>query len=255
MFNIDKVKNYFDCDLCHKLLTDPVTTTCGYNVCKKHLHMSFLKNPSKEKSFLKCELCHDDHFVPANGFTINRRLQSGLEIKLNTLKLTLPVYDECKLEILKAKTYVDEIELKEANSEYYIYELFENIKREVDLRREKLKLDIDTYSDQLIETIESTQSSYIGSAKEANHMTIKIEKTKKELDLLIKRFDSFDISETKFEGIKQSLITLKEDLKNVMEGYNDSLTGNKKYSFEFNEQMSIKNIFGTLESTRWVKTY
>ena len=40
-----------------------------------------------------------------------------------------------------------------------------------------------------------------------------------------------------------------------MEGYNDSLTGNKKYSFEFNEQMSIKNIFGTLESTRWVKTY
>ena len=47
MYKVDKIKNFFDCDLCHELLVDPISIPCGNNVCKIHLD-NLLKKISKE---------------------------------------------------------------------------------------------------------------------------------------------------------------------------------------------------------------
>ena len=74
-------------------------------------------------------------------------MQDGLEIQLNALKL-VPAYDECKVEIQKANENVDKIESLMRNSESYVYEYFEDIKRQVDIRRKDLKGKIDKYTEE-----------------------------------------------------------------------------------------------------------
>ncbi len=94
MFKVDKIKNFFDCDLCHQVLVDPITIECGNNVCKGHLD-KLLENVSRETSFFRCEICQEEHSIPKSGFKVNKGLQNGLEIQFNTLKLT-PIFDDKK---------------------------------------------------------------------------------------------------------------------------------------------------------------
>jgi hypothetical protein len=148
MYKIDEIKNFFDCDFCHKVLVDPISIPCGNNLCKDHLD-KLLKNISKGKNIFRCEICQEEHFIPKDGFKVDKRLQRGLEIQLNTLKLT-PIFEECKAVIKKGHESVAEIETLKKNSEGYIYDYFEEIKRQVDIRREDLKMKIDKYSDEVI---------------------------------------------------------------------------------------------------------
>ena len=69
------------------------------------------------------------------------------------------VYEECKKKINEAKYQIQKIEILEKDPENYVFEYFEELKRQVDLRREELKLRLDECSDQIIESIESTKEN------------------------------------------------------------------------------------------------
>jgi len=250
MYKVDEIKNFFDCDSCHQVLVDPISFPCGSNVCKSHLD-KLLKNVSKEKSFFRCEICKEEHFIPISGLKVDKRLQRGLEIQFNTLKLT-PIFDECKAVIKKANERVAEIETLEKSSEGYIYEYFEDIKRQGDIRREDLKMKIDKYSDEVIQSIEGTQLNYIKISKQVNQISTDIEQSKKELEDYVKRFDTFDIDEKKFEAIKQGVVCVDGKFDKIILDYNNVLIGNKEYSFRFNE-IPIADIFGRLYDASYVR--
>ncbi len=245
MYKVDKIKNLFDCDLCHKVLVDPISIPCGNNVCKSHLD-KLLINVSKDKTFFTCELCKEEHSIPKNGFLVNKRMQSGLEIQFNTLKLT-PVFDECKQEIKKANENLEKVKTLEKNSESFIYEYFADIKRQVDIRREDLKVKIDKYSDEVIQSIEDTQVNYIKLSKQVNQISTDIEQSKKELDDFTKRFDTFEINDKKFKAIKQGVVAVNQTFDKIIIDYNNSLVGNKEYSFAFMER-PISEIFGYFDA-------
>jgi len=174
-------------------------------------------------------------------------LQRGLEIQLNTLKLT-PIFEECKAVIKKGHESVAEIEALEKNSQGYIYEYFEDIKRQVDIRREDLKMKIDKYSDEVIQSIEGTQVNYIKISKQVTQISTNIEQSKKELDDYLKRFDTFDINDKKFEAIKEGVGWLNRKFYKIIRDYNNALIGNKSYSFIFDEK-PIANIFGRFDES------
>ena len=246
MYKIDKIKHLFDCDLCHELLVDPITLVCGNNACKKHIDMP------KETTSFKCGICHDEHLIPKRGFALNKRMQDGLEIQLNALKL-VPAYDECKVEIQKANENVDKIESLRKNSEIYIYEYFEDIKRQVDIRRENLKNQIDKYSDEVIQLIEKSQLNYIQLSKEANVITANIDEYKESLDYFIYQFDTLDINDKKFENIKISISVLNNNFKDIISNYQKSLLSNNEYSFNINE-MPIQSVFGSFKNLKEIKS-
>jgi len=250
MFKIDEIKNFFDCDLCHQVLVDPVSIPCGSNLCMDHLD-KLLRNVSTEKNIFQCEICQEEHFIPKSGFNINKRLQRGLEIQFNTLKLT-PIFDQCKTAIKKAHEKVAEIETLERNSEGYIYEYFEDIKRQVDIRREDLKMKIDKYSDEVIQSIAGTQVNYIKISQQVNQISTNIEQSKKELDEYVKKFDTFDIDEKKFEDIKQRVVGVTGKFDKIIPQYNNALIGNKEYSFKYGE-ISIADVFGSFNDSNYVR--
>ena len=169
MYKVNEVKAFFDCDLCNKLLVDPVVMACGNFICKMHLN-KLITNAQNAKSTFICEICKEEHLIPKKGFMVNNRLQKQLRLELNALKMS-PVFDECMKEIDDAKENVDKIEFLEKNAENYIYDYFEDVKRQVDIRREDLKFKIDKYSDELIKSVELNQTNLIKLSKESNQLT------------------------------------------------------------------------------------
>ena len=237
MYKIEKIRNFLDCDICNKLLIDPVLTLCGFTVCKSHVD-------EYEESF-QCDLCQSKHTVPKEGFISSRRLQDALSIQLNTLELT-PVYDECKKVIGEAQKDVAQIESIDKDPENYIYEYFEDIKRKVDLRREYLKERIDKYSDETIESINIAQSNCQKLAKDVSKLSKDFDDSKMKLDEQIKQFDTFKISEQKFQEIKENVTDLKNKFNEMLTEFKSSLINDKVYNFRF-EEVQVSSVFGNLE--------
>ena len=67
---------------------------------------------------------------------------------------------------------------------------------------------IDKYSDEVIQSIEGTQANFIKISKQVNQISTEIKQSEKELDAYVKRFDTFDIDDKKFEAIKQGVVRL-----------------------------------------------
>jgi hypothetical protein len=241
MYKVEQLKSFLDCEQCNKLLVDPVVMACGKIICKTHLD-KLLTHESKEKNAFICEICQEEHFIPKNGFVVPDKLQNLLDIELNKLAPS-PMFEECRKEIENAKENVVEIGLLEKNAENYIYDYFEDIKRQVDIRREDLKFRIDTYSDQIIKSVEMDQMNLIKLSKEANQLTTNIEKSRKDLNELIAQFDNLELNDKKFEDIKASVAVVNQEFHKILAEYQDSLIGNKKYTFEFKE-LPIEDIFG-----------
>ena len=249
MFKIDQVKNLFDCEQCNQLLVEPVTLPCGYSVCKRHLD-ELLENTPKDMNKFDCQLCEEKHYIPENGFFVNKRIQNGLNIKLNSLKLN-SVYDKCKREITDAKNNIQKLENLQKYPENYIFEYFEELKRQVDLRREELKLKLDNCSDEIIQSIEITKEDCIKLSKETKRYSTEIQQSNEKLTKLIDRFDTFDIDEKKFEEIRQSLSILNGGLTRTLIEYKDSMIGEKEYPFEFQE-IDVKGLFGCFKEVEKV---
>jgi uncharacterized protein YpuA (DUF1002 family) len=148
-------------------------------------------------------------------------------------------------EIEKAKGQLTKVEQFKQNAEMYLYEYFEDIKRQVDIRREDLKLKIDIYSDELIKSIEKSQLNSLKLTLEANQISENIEKSKKDLDELILQFETLEFNDKEFEKIKTSVEVFNEKFDKTLAEYKDSLIGKKKYTFDFKE-MTIEDIFGRL---------
>jgi len=241
MFKVDQIKNLFDCELCNQLLVDPVALPCGYSVCKRHLD-ALLKNTPKQINDFECELCGEKHYIPKKVFSVNKRIQKGLDIQFNTLKLN-PVYEECKKEIVNAKNNIEEIETLEKDPENFILKYFEDLKRQVDQRRENLKMKLDNCSDEIILSIGSAMENCIKLSKESKRLSTEIEHSNQELTHLIDRFDTFEINDKKFKAIKQSLIIRNGGLIGTLSEYKYSIINFTEYKFDFQE-IHIKNLFG-----------
>ena len=183
-------------------------------------------------------------------FEANNHLQDVLGLERFTPISNLEqssISEDCQKEIDEAKEKMRKVEEMEKSSEIYIFDYFEEIKRKVDLRREDLKFRIDTYSDEIIKSLEANQHNCIQLSKQINQTTANIEKSQKELNELSVEFDTlkFVVRTKKFEEMKKSVTVLNKELHWIVDRYQNSLVGNKTFSFQF-ENPPVEDIFGRL---------
>ncbi len=176
MFKVEKIKNSLDCDVCKKLLVDPMVMSCGKFFCKSHLTQLIINNKFNRKNTFICGICQEEH-IPKNGFKINDRLQELLELRLNEIKPSA-MFEECKKELENAKENEVKIELLKKNAEKYIYDYFEDIKKQVVIRRDDLKSKIDNYSNEIIKSVKLNQKNYTKLSKKINQITKNINKSR-----------------------------------------------------------------------------
>lgn len=238
LLRVEQLKYLFDCKQCLQLLQNPVTLQCGVTVCEKHLHEITENN---------CPFCNRLHPIPDGGYRLNEQLKAMLDIELFSIKFSNKFY-ACKDSIKETGQSYKNIEQIRKDPANYIYDYFEEIKRQVDMRREDLKLQIDTYSIGMIKTLNEAQEQYKIVAHEANHLTANIELADMEFKNLVHKFDSFEIDDQKYDVIMKNLDSLRSNLDSMFKQYKSSLVGNKSYKFNFNK-ISIEDIFGSICST------
>lgn len=92
-----------------------------------------------------CELCEEENLIPENGFQNHKRVKIVSDDYILSLESEIEEIKKIVLEIESSCHLIHSV---------FLYKYFENIKRRVDLRREKFKDKIDQYSDELIKKIE-----------------------------------------------------------------------------------------------------
>ena len=77
----------------------------------------------------------------------------------------------------------------------------------------------------MIQSIELSKANYIKISQQVNKMSTNIEQSKKELEDYVKKFDTFDIDEKKFEDIKQRVVGVNKKFDKIIIDYNNALIG------------------------------
>jgi len=176
---------------------------------------------------------------------LETRFDCALDIKLNEFKIGNEAFDECKTTLEEADKSFADLESFANNSEVHIYDYFEEVKRQVDLRRETLKQKIDLYSNEIIHSIEATKIDIIKLAQEVNQLAEYVENSNRELEKFTEVFDTFEIEIEKYKRLKSNLVLLKNKKIEMLEDYRENTLGYKKYSFEFRD-MPIEDVFGQI---------
>lgn len=116
------------------------------------------------------------------------------------------------------------------DAEGYIYEYFEDIKRQVDLRKEELNLNIETHASEIIQSVETAKAKCLKQYKDVdfNPHGIDIEYNKRMLDYWIEEFDSFLIIDRYEEIYLLEFCCLSQTM---LDKYKNSITGDGMYSF------------------------
>jgi hypothetical protein len=88
-------------------------------------------------------------------------------------------------------------------------------------------------------------------SKEIEKITHNIDKSKKELNELIMKFDTLKFDDEKFKGIKTTVSVLNHEFKKVITDVQFSLLGNNEFVFQFKE-LPIEDIFGRFNEVNFL---
>lgn len=219
----------FKCSVCSQFMIDPVTLPCGQNVCQSHSNLI--------RGFSFFCICNNYHLW---FFTPNKTQKSELA---NVLKL------DPQFAINEALKTIHKIESQDP--EFFVYEYFEDVKRQVDLRRELLKNETDEHSNELIESIASKQSECMEMAKRRGPASQNFDGTVKEaLKELIEKVQTVTVKADEFERVNRQILELKFQCDKLLEEYHREIT-KERYTLQPTD-LKIADVFGTMEKRRVV---
>ena len=125
------------CTKCFEQLKNPVVLPCGNAICDKHQHEVRDDNKS-----IYCSVCDLHHDIPNGGFVRNLALEKLIERNIKCIDLG----DEYRSAYEKLEDFSDLFERFEKlknDPDDKIYSKINELKSEIDLRREELKNKID----------------------------------------------------------------------------------------------------------------
>ena len=173
-----------------------------------------------------------------------------------------PLVDECKVHIERAKLVIGQMESLKNGRDMFIYDYFEEIKRQVDLRRETLKHEIDEYSDKILEQVEKAKSDSMKIQVQIENISKVIDLANIELDKLRDQFNALDLNETNLNNFKRDIVRSCKKFGNKLMNCKilESILQKKKFSFNFPNRIKIENVFGRfierdLKSGKFIKKY
>jgi len=171
------IKEKLTCTYCNEIYKDPTTLSCcGNNICKRHVE-ELMSNNSSNK--FMCPICNKENCNQNSN--VNKLIQNFIEIEIHKFELD-PKYEQIfnnlKMEIKKFEAILKD-------PEHVIYEEISELKRQVDLDREKLKNEIDELADGLIQQLESYEKRFKAEYKaniDFEYYNGLVESSRKQLD-------------------------------------------------------------------------
>lgn len=218
---MDKVSKAIKCVNCKQILSSPVILPCGHSICEKHV---------RSAQSIQCGKCGLEHKVPQSGrFPTNEPLSEIIETKIEALNLGQHhsnAREACKL--LQDELKLVNLILNDPNT--FTYEVISELENRVDLKREKLKVQIDDEANILIDKLKDYKTRCSDATKginvrekhsaEANELEEAMKLAEGELDTwqsVLNKVDRFD--EREWDKIKEDseekFASIREKMKNV----------------------------------------
>jgi hypothetical protein len=144
------------CSVCRKILISPVLLPCGESVCKIHV---------VEKTQIFCIVCEEDHSIPKEGFILNKKLEKIIETDISNYDFGAE-YKNATNRCKKVEVMLEEIDLLKRDPCFYICEIIGDLKREVDFKKDELKLRIDDEAEALINQLNEFEADCKKNLKE-----------------------------------------------------------------------------------------
>ena len=141
------IKEELTCIHCDEIYKNPITLNCcGDNICKHHIEELISKSALNK---FTCPFCNEEH--SNQDFKVNTLIEKLIKRELQGFNLN-PKYEKAleglKIEIKNLATILND-------PENYIDAEINELKRQVDLDRERLKSEMDKLADGLIHQLES----------------------------------------------------------------------------------------------------
>ena len=158
---------------------------------------------------------------------------------------TLLNYTICKETIDTLKHLANDAAVLVNDPEYFIYEYFNEIRVQVDLRREKLKLEIDTTSDQLIESIKQAEMQCKIAVNNIERLNTQLCKSNEALKLLLAELYSLKMNERKLNQVKNKASNLQRIYMQEIVVLKRKLLHDNQLKFEC-QDIKMEAVFGSL---------
>ena len=234
------MKENLTCKYCNKFYNEPITLPCcGESMCKQHINeILFIDDSNK---FL-CPFC--DKLNSNKNFTVSKIIQNLLDMEAHKFTID-PKYEQV---LNNFRTEVRNLELILNEPENFIYEEIHELKRQVDLDREKSKSEIDKLADSLIQQLETFEkqfkTEYITKV-DMKHYTSLAETCKKQLNEYEKLLSLLSSNaEERDKQSKQSEITIN-NLQSKIKELKRNLLSNKLITYKPMEA-KIQDLYGKL---------
>ena len=244
--DIDMIK----CPICKEILNLPVILPCGHTVCKNHVD----KVTENKETKIMCSLCDEFYVIPANGFVTNRVLNSLLENETKMVYFGNNIrssYNSAKETYESFEELLDGFNRIKNDPEMKIHTVINELRNNVDVRREYLKEEIDKKSLAMIEKLnefEKDCKANVPNVKFDSKIGEKWERLKiylrKHLDETRKKnvtVEIYDKCETIFDETKSAIKELHMELIK----YNENLFFNRLNDFD-GMKLTILNCFSPI---------
>ena len=223
-----------NCKSCGKILKQPVVLPCGHSICKCH---------ETENQNIECIKCNKSFEIPVDGFAPNRDLESLLERQINELDLG-DEYNSAFHKFTQFEELLEHFNRIKKDPEMKIHTVINELKNNVDLRREELKGEIDKEAMKMIEEIDEFEKqckSNVLLIKSDIDLDVKLKVWAYDLTNWKRSLNSFKRDINKWEDLSTAIIM---DLQTEYLKFNDELFLNRLNDFW--PQLSIMSNFQTI---------
>jgi WD40 repeat protein len=226
------------CNLCEKFLKYPVSLPCGCCVCKEHFLV-------KAKA-IKCRKCNKK-FSISGLYKLNETANKILEENLHLTEIEKSTKKSLTKMIADLDKLIKEFKSIEPSFEINIHEYFIEIRRKIDLHREKLKEKIDEIAMTMIDLTKEKEKSLIsiGNNSAKNFSLLLNSNIEEEINGLMKEFRN---PKMLIEDINFSIKKQEESVKQLENYLSDlKLQSDQTKSFYFKPNANTdEETFGIL---------
>ena len=231
------IKEELTCQYCNQIFKHPIILNCcGENICKHHV------DEMVSNKFL-CPLCKEEN--KNQIFKANKIIEKLIKRELHAFELD-PKY-ETVLSSLRIE--IEKIAAILKDPENYIYEEISELKRQVDLDRERLKIRIDELANDLIQQLESYERKFKSEYKakvNLEHYNHLVKTSRKQLVEFENFFELFSTKnqerEEKYKDCERLVKVVQPSLIEIK----NKLFSDLSLTYQLMEH-KIEDLFGKLE--------
>jgi hypothetical protein len=201
-------KSQVTCSYCSKIYKDPIVLPCGDSICREHLSDKDVLKVNR----IKCKKCNKEYGVKNNEFKSNNELNQLLESQSYFTEEEIVLKQVLEESIQKFFEFYDEFAQKKTQLDKDTFDLFQELRFQVDEHRERLKEKIDDIVLAMIDRIKKHEEAYLKNLKEN---TLVFDYSKSLVDELAGVEETFRDPNLLIQSIKEMQEKQEESLKDI----------------------------------------